>query len=56
MKTFQQQLREISKAALMDAAITGVSYMKMTVDENTKEITFELLDPFEGCQCDGTNE
>lgn len=54
--SFAQQMREVSAAALLNAMITGSSYMKMTVDFSTKEIHFELLNPFTGCYCETKSE
>lgn len=51
-KSSEQIIREAGRVAMMEAAITGACYMKMTIDDETKEIKLEILNPFKGCDCE----
>lgn len=50
--SFESSLEEVARAVLMESMITGVCTMKVNYDFEKKEIDFEIISPFKGCECD----
>ena len=48
----KEKIKKVVEAAIYNQILVGHSEIKVAIDEKTGEVEMELLNPFQGCECD----